>query len=38
VIEGSKTEPTELTEIWTFVRPVRGTASQWELSAVQQTS
>ena len=35
VIEGSRDEPTELTEIWTFVRPVRGTASQWELSAVQ---
>ncbi len=35
VIEGSRTEPTELTEIWTFARPVRGTASQWELSAIQ---
>lgn len=35
VVEGSRTEPTELTEVWTFVRPVRGTASQWELSAVQ---
>jgi predicted lipid-binding transport protein (Tim44 family) len=35
VVEGSRTEPTELTEIWTFARPVRGTASQWELSAVQ---
>lgn len=35
VVEGSRDEPTELTEVWTFVRPVRGTASQWELSAVQ---
>jgi len=35
VIEGSRTEPTELTEIWTFARPIRGTASQWELSAIQ---
>jgi predicted lipid-binding transport protein (Tim44 family) len=35
VIEGSRDEPAELTEVWTFVRPVRGTASQWELSAVQ---
>ena len=35
VVEGSRTEPTELTEVWTFVRPLRGTASQWELSAVQ---
>ncbi|MFN3743531.1 MAG: Tim44 domain-containing protein [Hyphomicrobiaceae bacterium] len=35
VVEGSRTEPTELTEVWTFVRPVRGTASQWEVSAIQ---
>jgi predicted lipid-binding transport protein (Tim44 family) len=35
VVEGSRDEPTELTEVWTFVRPVRGTPSQWELSAVQ---
>ena len=35
VIDGSRDEPTELTEIWTFSRPVRGTASQWELSAIQ---
>jgi predicted lipid-binding transport protein (Tim44 family) len=35
VVEGSRDEPAELTEVWTFVRPVRGTASQWELSAVQ---
>ncbi len=35
VVEGSRDEPTELTEVWTFSRPVRGTASQWELSAIQ---
>ena len=35
VVEGSKTEPTELTEVWTFARPVNGAASQWELSAIQ---
>ena len=35
VVEGSRTEPTELTEVWTFARPVGGTASQWELSAIQ---
>ena len=37
VIEGSRDEPTELTEVWTFVRPIRGTPSQWELSAVQSS-
>jgi predicted lipid-binding transport protein (Tim44 family) len=37
VVEGSRDEPTELTEIWTFSRPVRGTASQWELSAIQSS-
>jgi predicted lipid-binding transport protein (Tim44 family) len=34
-VEGSRDQPTQLTEVWTFVRPVRGTASQWEVSAVQ---
>jgi predicted lipid-binding transport protein (Tim44 family) len=34
VIAGSD-QPTEATEVWTFVRP-RGT--NWELSAIQQTS
>jgi predicted lipid-binding transport protein (Tim44 family) len=38
VVEGSRTDPTELTEVWTFARPVNGTASQWELSAVQSAS
>lgn len=38
LVSGSRTEPVELTEVWTFVRPIRGTASQWELSAIQQAA
>ena len=34
LVAGSET-PTEATEVWTFVRP---RASNWELSAIQQTS
>jgi predicted lipid-binding transport protein (Tim44 family) len=34
MVEGS-TQPEEVTEVWTFLRP-RG--SNWELSAIQQTS
>lgn len=37
VVEGSRTEPTELTEVWTFARPVNGTGSQWEVSAIQSS-
>ncbi|MEZ5850109.1 MAG: TIM44-like domain-containing protein [Hyphomicrobiaceae bacterium] len=37
VVAGSRTRPQEVTEVWTFVRPVGGTADQWELSAIQQT-
>jgi predicted lipid-binding transport protein (Tim44 family) len=33
LVEGSE-QPTEATEVWTFVRP-RG--ANWELSAIQQT-
>lgn len=36
VLQGSTTEPQEVTEIWTFHRPLRGTTGQWKLSAVQQ--
>jgi predicted lipid-binding transport protein (Tim44 family) len=36
VVSGSRTTPEEVTEIWTFRRPVGGTAHQWELSAIQQ--
>ncbi len=34
VVAGSE-QPTEVTEVWTFVRP---RAANWELSAIQQTS
>jgi predicted lipid-binding transport protein (Tim44 family) len=34
LVEGSE-QPTEVTEVWTFVRPRGG---NWELSAIQQTS
>ncbi|KAA0587990.1 putative lipid-binding transport protein (Tim44 family) [Azospirillum lipoferum] len=33
VIEGNASQPTEATELWTFVRPRGG---QWQLSAIQQ--
>lgn len=36
VVDGSTTEPQEVTELWTFWRPVGGKAQQWELSAIQQ--
>lgn len=35
VIEGSLTEPRELTEIWTFVRQPGGTPQDWVISAIQ---
>lgn len=38
VINGSRTEPQEVTEFWTFVRPVGGRPDQWELSAIQQSA
>jgi predicted lipid-binding transport protein (Tim44 family) len=38
VVAGSRTEPQEVTEVWTFRRPVNGTARQWELSAIQQAA
>lgn len=38
VVAGSKTEPAEATELWTFVRPVGGRPDQWELSAIQQAA
>ena len=36
VVEGSRTVPQEVTEIWTFRRPHGGPSDQWELSAIQQ--
>lgn len=38
VVNGSRTTPTEATEVWTFRRPVNGAADQWELSAIQQAA
>lgn len=36
VVSGNRTSPQEVTEVWTFTRPLNGTAQQWELSAIQQ--
>ena len=36
VVSGSRTQSDEVTEVWTFRRPLRGRAEQWELSAIQQ--
>lgn len=36
VVSGSRSEPQEVTEAWTFRRPVNGMPGQWELSAIQQ--
>jgi predicted lipid-binding transport protein (Tim44 family) len=38
VVSGSKTEPQEVTEVWTFRRPSGSAAERWELSAIQQTA
>ena len=35
VVEGSTTQRTEATEVWTFVR--KGPGGRWLLSAIQQT-
>ncbi len=35
VVEGSTTQRTEATELWTFVR--KGPGGKWMLSAIQQT-
>lgn len=36
VVSGSRTEPAEVTEVWTFSRPADGRPDDWELSAIQQ--
>ena len=36
VVSGSRTAPQEVTEVWTFLRPLNGQPQQWELSAIQQ--
>jgi predicted lipid-binding transport protein (Tim44 family) len=41
VVDGSRSEPQEVTELWTFVRssaPRGGQPASWELSAIQQTA
>jgi predicted lipid-binding transport protein (Tim44 family) len=37
IVSGSRTVPSEVTEIWTFRRDHRDTAEGWKLSAVQLT-
>ncbi|MEQ1695937.1 MAG: TIM44-like domain-containing protein [Hyphomicrobiaceae bacterium] len=37
VVEGSKSDLQEITELWTFTRRVGGGANSWRLSAIQQT-
>ncbi len=36
VVSGSRTEPQEVTEVWTFRRPHGAGPDKWELSAIQQ--
>lgn len=36
VVAGSRTEPTEVTELWTFRRGANGKPGDWVLSAIQQ--
>lgn len=36
IVEGSRTEPREITEVWTFRRSRGGSAGGWKLSAIQQ--
>ena len=36
VVAGDTGKSEEVTEIWTFTRPVNGSTGQWELSAIQQ--
>jgi predicted lipid-binding transport protein (Tim44 family) len=38
VVAGDATQPTEVTELWTFRRDNRARADGWELSAIQQTA
>jgi predicted lipid-binding transport protein (Tim44 family) len=37
VISGSHTQPEEVTEFWTFVRPRNASVNAWKLSAIQQS-
>lgn len=38
VVEGSRSEPQEVTEVWTFVRRVGAGPAGWRLSAIQQVA
>ena len=38
VVAGSRTEPQESTEVWTFVRPAGGRPNEWRISAIQQVA
>ena len=38
VVAGNQSTPQEVTEVWTFLRPLNGRAQQWELSAIQQAA
>jgi predicted lipid-binding transport protein (Tim44 family) len=38
VVSGSKTQPQEITEVWTFTRRLGGGPNAWRLSAIQQVS
>lgn len=38
VVQGSKTDAQEVTELWTFTRRLGGGANSWRLSAIQQTA
>jgi predicted lipid-binding transport protein (Tim44 family) len=36
LVSGSRTQPEEATEVWTFVRPRNASVNAWKLSAIQQ--
>ncbi len=38
VVEGSKTAPQQVVELWTFRRPRNANPAAWELSAIQQSA
>ena len=37
LVSGSLTQPSEATELWTFVRPRNASVNAWKLSAIQQS-
>ena len=38
VVSGNRTAAQEVTEVWTFLRPLNGKSQEWELSAIQQAA